>query len=107
MVWDGRRLIALDSRSKTLIAIAANGTPRTLAASGLTRPDALAVDPAGRIAVLDSRAGEVSILNQRGAELKRFSTTELGLERASAMTFGIDGRLHLLDEESGLWVRLP
>jgi len=107
MVWDGRRLVALDSRSKTLIAIAANGTPRTLAASGLARPDALAVDPAGRIAILDSRAGEVSILNPRGAELKRFSTTELGLEQPSAMTFGIDGRLHLLDEESGLWVRLP
>ena len=107
LVWDGRRLVALDSRSKTLITIAANGTPRTLAASGLTRPNILAVDPAGRIAVLDSRAGQVSIRNQRGAELKRFSTAELGMEQPSAMTFGIDGRLHIFDEQSGLWVRLP
>jgi len=107
MIWDGRRLVVLDSRSRTLIAIAANGTPRTLATSGLARPNALAADPSGRIAVLDSRAGEVSILNERGAEVKRFSTAELGMERPSALTFGIDGRLHLFDEESGLWVRLP
>jgi len=107
MAWDGRRLVTLDSRSKSLIAIAANGTPRTLATLSLARPSGLAVDPAGRIAILDSRAGEVSILNQRGAELSRFSTLELGLERPSAIAFGIDGRLHLFGEESGLWVRLP
>jgi|GEM_PF-2389254 len=106
MVWDGRRLIALDSRSRALIAIAANGTPRTLATSTLARPSALAVDPAGQIAILDSRAGEVSIVNQRGAELKRFSTLELGIEKPVAIAYGLDGLLHLLDEENGSWVRL-
>lgn len=107
MVWDGRRLVALDSRSKTLIAIAADGTPRTLAVCGLARPDALTADAAGRIAVLDGRAGEVSILSSRGAEVSRFATVDLGMERPTSMTFGVDGRLHLFDETSGLWVRLP
>ena len=87
-------------------SLAANGTPRTLATSTLARPSALAVDPAGHIAILDSRAGEVSIVNQRGAELKRFSTLELGMEKPVAIAYGLDGQLHLLDEGNGSWVRL-
>jgi hypothetical protein len=107
MVWDGRRLVALDARSKSLIVLSDRGTSLTLTASTLDRPSALAADPSGRIAILDPRAAEVSILSPAGVEVRRFSTEELGMEQPVAIAFALDGSLHLFDESVGLWVRLP
>ena len=105
MVWDGRRLLVLDSRSKGLIAISAAGVPRTLATPRLNRPSVMAVDPSGRIALLDAKAGEVLELDRGGNEVGRFLAASLGLERPVAMAYGMDGVLHLYDGSSGIWVR--
>jgi len=107
LVWDGRRLLALDSRSGTLLTITAAGVPRTLATLDLDRPSGLAVDPSGRIAVSDARAGQVRVLDPRGVELDRFSAESLGLGRVTELSYGMDGLLHLFDESSGQWVRVP
>jgi tetratricopeptide (TPR) repeat protein len=107
LVWDGRRLLALDSRTRTLIAITAAGIPRTLATLDLDRPTELAVDASGRISVLDPRAGQVRILDSRGAELDRFGAESQRVERLTALASGVDGMLHLFDESSGKWVRIP
>jgi hypothetical protein len=78
-----------------------------MGAPGLGRPGALAVDPTGRVAVLDSRAGEVLLTDASGAEVGQFLTAALGLTRPAALTYGLDGVLHLFDESSGTWVRRP
>ena len=77
-----------------MLAITANGSAAVLAAM---RPGAFAVDPAGRIALLDPRDDAVVLLAPDGSTLGRYDTRAAGVERAGAVALGRDGALVLFD----------
>jgi sugar lactone lactonase YvrE len=101
MVWDGRRLLAIDSRGRDLVAYTPDGVSSSLGVAGLLRPSAVAVDAAGRAAILDTKNEQV-IFTEGGAPLDYRGA---GLQKPTALAFGWDGVLHLYDDASGGWVR--
>ncbi len=103
--WDGNRLLVVDTRNKSVVAVYPDGSSLPLVTLGLDRPSALAVDPAGRIGVLEARGTLVSFFDADGATLGRFSATGAGMQRATDLAFGLDGTLQLIEEGSGLWWR--
>jgi hypothetical protein len=103
LTWDGNRLLAVDARARTVVAIHPDGSTQTVVDAGLERPTAIAVDPAGRIAVLDDRGALVRIFDSRGRTLGAFDTQLAGMQRATALSLGLDGALQLIEEASGLW----
>jgi hypothetical protein len=71
----------------------------------LIRPTALAVDPAGRIGVLDAKAGVVvftTVTAARGSS-SVFAFAAVGVERPVAIGLGLDGSLHLFDASGAGW----
>ena len=106
LAWDGRRLIAGDARGKTIVALDAGGARQPLALDAVLRPRSLAVDAAGRIAVLDGREDAVLLLASDGRPLGRFDCKLAGIARPRAVALAPDGALHVFDESSGAWVRV-
>jgi len=104
-VWDGNRLLAVDTRNKSVIAVYPDGSSQPVVTLGLDRPSALAVDPAGRMGVLEARGTLVSFFGPDGAVLGRFAAQGAGMQRATDLAFGLDGTLQLIEEGSGLWWR--
>ena len=100
LVWDGARLVALDGRSRTLIAIAHDGAGQRIPVAALERPVALAADPAGMIGVLDLRQDKVWTTTAR-----EFVPAAVGVTKPVAFGFGFDGALHLFDDTDGGWYR--
>jgi hypothetical protein len=107
LAWDGRRLLAIDFGMKTLLAIDVDGSYRPLVAQGLQKPLSVAVDPTGRIAVLDVKVGAVLFFTDDGVSLNQFDFAAAGIVRPTAISFGLDGALHLFDEATTAWVKLP
>ncbi len=108
VAWDGRRLLAADTRNGRLLAIGADGSEQVVAATlPADRPVALAADPSGRAALLDGRTGEVTLLDARGAILETWPSSERGVGRAVAVAVGSDGSLDVFDGSSGAWMRVP
>jgi hypothetical protein len=105
LAWDGNRILAVDTRNKGVLAVYPDGSSQPLVTLGLDRPSALAVDPAGRIGVLEARGTLVSFFDATGATLGRFSIQGAGMQRAADLAFGLDGTLQLIEEGSGLWWR--
>ena len=103
LVWDGRRLLALDARGKDVVAYTTDGHSSLVDIAGLLRPAAIAVDAAGRAAVLDTKNERV-LFSAGSAPLDYRAT---GVERPTALAFGWDGVLHLYDDAAGGWVRFP
>jgi len=102
LVWDGRRLVGLDGGNRRIVTFGSDRLPRTLpVARQLLRPLALAVDPVGRVGVLDPKAGVVIFALAGEAEAFVFSAA--GVERPVGIGLGGDGALHLFDEEGGGW----
>jgi len=106
MVWDGRRLVVVEERLGRLLEIRADGTERPIGSYGLKRPIGLAADPAGQLAVLESKADDVLLLGPDGEVRDRLPTSP-GFDRAGGIALGMDGSLDILDEASGNLVRLP
>lgn len=104
LAWDGNRLLAVDTRKRSVIAVYLDGSSQTVA-QGLDRPSALAVDPAGRLGVLEARGTLVRFFDADGTALGRFSSEGAGMQRATDLSFGLDGTLQLIEEGSGLWWR--
>ncbi len=104
-VWDGNRVLALDTRRRTVVAIYPDGSSQTVVPVELDRPTSLGVDPAGRLGVLESRGTLVRFFGADGSALGKFSTAGAGMQRASALSFGLDGTMQLIEETSGLWWR--
>lgn len=100
LAWDGAGLVALDSRSRTVIAIGRDGRTRVVSLGVLNRPSALAADPSGAIAVLDPRQGTVHLGPSRSIVLEA-----LGVSKPAAFGLGFDGALHVFDEADGGWFR--
>jgi tetratricopeptide (TPR) repeat protein len=106
IIWDGRRLVAVDGRSKSLVVLSADGGRDFLAGADLQRPVALAADPTGRLAVLDLKAGAVTFYDAGGEPLDRFDCRAAGIGRPATLDFGHDGSLHIFDEATAAWMRL-
>jgi hypothetical protein len=107
LAWDGRRLIALDTRERLLVAVGPEGSRRELAAPGLQKPVDVAANPAGGIAVLDSRAGAVLLFDAEGSRLGSLAWSAAGISRATAVAYAPDGALYLLDGSNAVSVRVP
>jgi hypothetical protein len=105
IVWDGRRLVAVEPRGPQIVELAA-GLLRPLAPMGLERPVALAADPGGRLAVLDARSAGLTWVDPGGGVAASVATPSIA-RRAAAVGAGFDGSLHLFDDADGRWVRLP
>jgi hypothetical protein len=107
LAWDGRRLIAIDFGMKAVLAIETDGSYRPLVAQGLQKPIAVATDSTGRVAVLDTKAAAVLFFAAAGTPQGRFDYAAAGIVRPAAISFGVDGALHLFDESTTAWVKLP
>ena len=105
LAWDGNRLLAVDSRARSVVAIHPDGSLQTVIGEGLDRPSAIAVDAAGRIAVLESRGARVRFFDARGGTLGAFDTQQAGMQRATGLSLGLGGALQLVEERSGVWWR--
>ena len=105
LAWDGNRLLSVDTRNRSVIAIFPDGSTQTVVPEGLDRPTALAVDPAGRIAVLEAKGTSVRFFAADGSGLGHFSAVGAGMQRASDLSLGLDGTLQLVEETSGSWWR--
>ena len=104
--WDGRRLLAIDAKDKTLLAFDAGGRPSPLPARDLLKPVAIDTDPAGRIAVLDGKDGSIRVLEANGNDVLRFSCKDSGIQKPSAVGFGLDGAVHVFDQATSGWYKL-
>jgi tetratricopeptide (TPR) repeat protein len=107
LAWDGRRLIAIDFGMKAILTIQTDGTSQPLIAQVLQKPIAVATDPTGRVAVLDSKVAAVLVFSATGSPVDRFDYVAAGIVRPVAISFGLDGALHLFDESTTAWVKLP
>ena len=102
LAWDGRRPVAIDGKSRILVAFDGGDAPRVLLADANLRPVALASDPAGRLAVLDGKTGHVSFVRPDGTP-EADPSVRSEAARLVAIGLGPTGELHLI-EESGDWV---
>jgi hypothetical protein len=107
IAWDGRRVLAGDSRVGLTFAVGLDGFARPLGEQGFARPDDVAADPTGRFAVLDARAGYVYLHRADGTVVDIWSFAGDGIERPVALAFGIDGALHVYDERGASVTRRP
>ena len=106
MIWDGRRLLGLDTRGRRVVAVGAGGRQETVVGEGLLRPIGIAADAAGRIAVLDVKQASVLLFDAAGVPLRSWPLAEFEIERPGAIALGSDGGLHLFDESTGAWKRV-
>lgn len=106
--WDGRRLVAVDTRARRVVAVDPSGGLTELVAEGrLQRPGPLAVDATGRIAVADAKTGTIELYDAAGAPLGRVDAEGLGVGRLAALGFDRRGRLAGWNEDTSSWVRVP
>jgi tetratricopeptide (TPR) repeat protein len=100
LVWDGRRLAALDAKTGVVVTLRSAG-PIPHAAAGLSRPIALVADPAGRLAMLDKTGAIRFVRAVGGVEPAGFASPDV--PRPTGIGLGPEGELHLLDAE-GDWI---
>jgi hypothetical protein len=101
LVWDGRKLVAIEGRRREVVAIERGAITTLLARDGV-RPEALAADTAGRIAVLDGKTGSVRFLRADGS-LEPGSFAAPVEARPTAVGLGPEGELHFFDAAAD-WV---
>jgi hypothetical protein len=107
LVRDGSSLISVDERTARLIEIKPDRSTRVIANEVVRRPAGITSDPAGQIAVLDSRDDTVVLVAPNGRVRDRVSTASVGVSRPVAIVLGPDGALDVLDAASGRVVRIP
>jgi hypothetical protein len=107
MVWDGFRLLAVDEKGGRLFEILPDGTGRVLGTQRFEKVVSLDVDPAGQIAVLDSRTEMIYLLGPDGEVRTKVSTLQLGVSKPAAVGLGRDGSIYLFDSGNGNCVRIP
>jgi hypothetical protein len=105
--WDGRRLVALDTREGVALAIELDGGVSVITAEPLPKPAALAVGPAGHVALLDNKTDAIYLFDSTGRRLGSFAWESAGVQRPTAIGLGFDGSITLFDEANKRCVRLP
>jgi hypothetical protein len=106
ITWDGRRLVAVDVRGRQLVVIHPDGSLESLGNPGVQRPESVAADSTGRIAVLDGKAGAVLFVEPNGKAIYSIYCRSIGILKPAGLAFAADGSLQLLDESNGSWLRL-
>ncbi len=107
IVWDGRRLVGVDTRGAGLLAIGPAGRAERYSQVAFSKPVALAVDGAGQVAVLDGRALEVVLVGPDGGERARMPVASAGITKPTAVALGTDGSLDVIDASTSTIVRIP
>jgi hypothetical protein len=100
-------LVALDTRERVVVAIDADGAVAAVTGEPLPKPAALAVGPAGHVAVIDNKTDAVYLFDSSGRRLGSFAWQSAAVERPTALGLGFDGSITLFDEASKRCVRLP
>lgn len=104
IVWDGRRILAVEERGGRVFAIRPDRPEdpgETVASSGLKRAASIAVDPSGAILVADARSGECLLFDASGALVDRFRVPEDSGKRMAAATVTAAGLLVWVDGSRG------
>jgi hypothetical protein len=99
---DGRRILAFDERSRSLLAFDPDGAQRVLFDGAGRRLESLTVDQAGRIAMLDTRNAQIVFISPSG-NMEATVNVQSYLETASALALGPQGELMMHDGKSR-WV---
>jgi len=100
LVWEGRRLAALDAKTGAVVTLESSGVAPH-GATALSRPVALVADPAGRLALLDKTGAIRFVRADGGPEGAGFASPDV--PRPTGIGLGPEGELHLLDAE-GDWI---
>jgi DNA-binding beta-propeller fold protein YncE len=106
LIWNAGLLVAIDSRNKNLIALTPEFTRESQPGPAFLKPIAVAADPSGRLAVLDSKADAVVFLNRDGSPNGAFDCELAGIDRPTDIDFADDGSFHIFDAARSAWVRL-
>jgi hypothetical protein len=107
LCWDHGRLVAGEPREHRVVALNPDGTREVLASEETLRPAAVAVDPSGRIAVLEAPGRALRFYTAAGLPAGSSSLGADADTRAVAVAVAADGAVHLFDEASQAWLRLP
>jgi len=106
LIWNAGSLVAIDSRSKSLIAFTPEFTRESQPGPAFLKPIAVAADPSGRLAVLDSKAGSIVFLDRNGSPAGAFDCEQAGIDRPTDIDFADDGSFHIFDAARSAWVKL-
>ncbi|MBD3866849.1 MAG: hypothetical protein IFK94_01890 [Acidobacteria bacterium] len=85
IVWDGRRMLALDTRGRRVVEIREENQLKTVVAGTFEKPVALASDLLGRFAVLDDRTKRVTLFGGDGVELGGYALGAAGPSRTEGL----------------------
>jgi hypothetical protein len=107
LAWDGRRLVALESRERNVVAIDGEGGMQKVTVEPLQKPLALAVGPAGHLALLEGKLDAVLFLDATGGALGSISWEWAGVQKPVAIGLGVDGSVTIFDDAGHRCVRLP
>ena len=107
IAWDGLRIVALEGRHERLMTIEPDGDTTTFSQVEFGKPVGISTDPAGQVAVLDTRHAQVVLVGPTGAVRDRVSTDALGVDRPAAIGLGPDGSLDLMSGSGGIVVSVP
>jgi tetratricopeptide (TPR) repeat protein len=105
--WDGRRLVAIDDKTRGVITLDTAGTLQPLPATGLQKPETLAAGPAGQLAAIDNRSKAIIIVDAGGESLLTVGWDAAGVERPIAVDIGPDGSMVLFDGANQRCMRVP
>jgi hypothetical protein len=101
LAWDGARLVALDAGSGTLVEVERSGGFRAIPATLPKRATALAVSPAGDVALVDPKTGDIVLHGPQGEPRERLAARPLGIEKPLFLALALDGSLRVVDGEKG------
>ena len=102
----GSSVVAADAKTGQLVAIAEDGSEAPIGAA-LRRPQLLAVDPAGQIAVFEEKGGAIALLAPDGSPRDELSLERAGVARPVALGFAADGALRVVDAGNAALVTVP
>jgi len=97
----GGRVIAAEAKTGRIVILAGPGSEAVFGTAAFRRPAALAVDAAGRIAVLDEKAETVTRLTPSGEVSEVLPLGVSGVSRPIALAVDPDGALRILDGSTG------
>ncbi len=99
------RLLAVDTKGGRVVSFTGQGAVETVA-DGFDKPQALARDAAGTLAVLMAAGGEIQFVDGSGRRLSTWAGQSAGISKAAGASFSADGLLHLFDAANDTWIRL-
>jgi TolA-binding protein len=94
------RVIAAEAKTGKLVQIAASGASAPFGPA-FRRPEALTIDAAGRLSILDTKAQTLTRLSPSGEVRDTLNLAAVGLDRAIAVAATDEGSVRILDGATG------